>query len=153
MFGGTGRRVVVPLAAAVALTSAAAAQDQQVAHEQMRRIYSSVGAEILECSAYYLASSRLLKTHARLSRASENFHKVSETMLERALIIANLIGQKPESIIIRQEKICADMLKAIGNDAARIDTLLSKYGDHCKEIAANTEARLKYWRDRELARR
>jgi len=110
-----------------------------------RLAMSNLGHETIECAAYYWYVSELLKTRLDSEELIASSVKISKVLYERAIIIADGIGQKRETVAARFEMSATGMRDAIGGDASNSSILLNRYGRPCKITAENVEARVEYW--------
>ena len=99
----------------------------------------------LLCAAYYRMVSELLKTRLDSAELMATNFQASRVLYERAIVIADGIGQKRETVAARFEMSVTGMRDAIGGDASNSSILLNRYGRSCKITSENVEARIEYW--------
>ena len=133
-------RAIKTIAAAVAMFVAApTAHNGSSAY---RTAIGNLGNEVNECAAYFLVLSRFLGTTQAGPPGARQAAEASRMMLERALGLGALLGQKGEGVTARYHANVASIEKATGGDGK---ALFDRYAVSCLEIANNPFLHMDAW--------
>ena len=136
----TGRTIVAAIALFAIATTVRAEPD-----DAYRLALNNFGHETVMCAAYYTMLARLMNTRTDGEQGAKRAIEVATTLIERAFMIATVIGQKSETVGARYQVSVKSMTEEIGGDAVNASILFVRNGDPCKAAAENPIPGMQYW--------
>jgi hypothetical protein len=103
--------------------------------------------ELLQCTGFYTFGAEALRVKGMPEDAAR-MEMWADATLASAYQLGTTIGVSEKALLARTELITKDMAADIDNNLINISVLTVKYGDLCKEVTSDPEARFKYWLDR-----
>jgi hypothetical protein len=103
--------------------------------------------ETVECAAYFGVLSVALE-NSNKPEAAKKYNEFRDTELERAAMITEQAGLKPETVGARFKMAADDMIKRIDKNTSNVSILMSDYNDLCIEVMTDVEKRARYWTER-----
>ena len=138
---------------AICLSMISSAASSQASQEIVRTALNNVGHEMAECAAYSIIVAAALSKAPGAEAGVQGYRNRADVLLGKAVVVAEEIKQKPETVYARFAISFDAMNKKIGHDFVNFSILSSEYGEHCKVVAEDTEGRLKYWVNEVLSSR
>src|SRR5262249_48252518 len=81
---------------------------------------------------------------------AKKYNEFRDKALERAAMVTEKAGLKPETVGARFNLAVEDMIKRIDKNTSNISILMSDYNDLCIEVMTDVERRARYWTERGL---
>ena len=98
----------------------------------------------MECAAYFGVMSVALE-NSNNSDGAKKYNEFRDKALERAAMITEQAGRKPETVGARFKMAVDDMVKRIDKNTSNVSILMSDYNDLCIEVMTDVEKRGRYW--------
>src|SRR5262245_7789328 len=109
--------------------------------------FNNMAQETLECAAYFGIVSVALENSNKPDGAKK-WNELRDKALERAAIVSEQAGLKPETVGARFNMAVDDMSKRIDKNTSNISILMTDYNELCIEVMTDVEKRARYWMER-----
>jgi hypothetical protein len=88
--------------------------------------------ETVECGAYFAIMSVALE-NSNNPAGAKAYNEFRDKAIERAAVVTEQAGLKPETVVARFKMAIANMIKRIDKNTSKISILMSDYNDRCIE--------------------
>jgi hypothetical protein len=110
-------------------------------------VLNNVAQETVECAAYFGVMSVALE-NSNKPDAAKKYNEFRDKALERAAVVTEQAGLKPETVGARFKMAADDMIKRIDRNTSNASILMSDYNDLCIEVMTDVDKRARYWTER-----
>jgi hypothetical protein len=107
-------------------------------------VLNNIAQETVECAAYFGVMSVALE-NSNKPDAAKKYNEFRDKALERAAVVTEQAGLKPETVGARFKMAVEDMIKRIDRNTSNASILMSDYNDLCIEVMTDVEKRSRYW--------
>ena len=110
-------------------------------------VFNNMAQETVECAAYFGIVSVGFE-NSNKPDAAKKYEEIRDNALERATIVTEKAGLKPETVGARFNIAVEEMSKRIDMNTSNISILMNDYRDLCTEVMNDPEKRGRYWTER-----
>jgi hypothetical protein len=101
---------------------------------------NNMAMETVECAAYFGVMPIALE-NSNDPNGAKKFDEFRDKALERAAMVSEQAGLKPETVGARFNMAVADMVKRIDKNTSNVSILMTDYNDLCIEVMTDVEKR------------